>query len=214
MAGMKGISKKIKVIAILVLLPLGILVPALSIRSYHLPITNAQTSDSSELRQRKQRYTNLVAEDIGTSEQENIKTRCLAVQTNIKTLANRITTVREKRTTAYDSITARLTKLEKNLDDQAFNTETLNKTITDLTKKIDTYKTTIKAYKQAVDDMTVIDCSKEPVAFRGALEEARTKHAELITQVGDIREYVLNTLTPQLQQIKQALAEGRTAGGA
>jgi chromosome segregation ATPase len=215
MAGKKGISKKVKVIAILVLLPLGILIPAFSIRSYHLPLTNAQTQEETqELRTRKQQYADRITDDVSTSEQERIKTRCLAVQTNIKALATRISSVQENRSKKYDAISENLTTLEKKLDNQAFNTTKLSSSIKELDNKISTYKTTMKDYKQAIDDMTVIDCSKDPVAFRGALEAARTKHAELITQVGDIREYVVNTVKPQLQQIRQALAEGRTAGGA
>lgn len=214
MAGNKGKKKLIKIVAILVLLPVGILVPALSIRSYHLPLTNAQSQDSnSSLETRKKKYQAIVGEDVSTTDLERIETRCLAVQTNIATLGQRLNNVQTKREQVYGGLLDKLTSLSSRLQNQAFNTEDLDANVSTLDAKIAKYKTTMKAYTQAVDDMTKIDCTEDPTSFTGALEEARTKHAELITQVRDIREYVINTIKPTLQQIKQALAEGRTTGG-
>lgn len=107
----------------------------------------------------------------------------------------------------------KLNDLSTRLQSQAFDTSLLDGSIETLSNKVNKYKATMKDYKQAVDDMAKIDCTKEPVAFKGALEAARTKHAELITQVRDIREYVANTVKPLLVQIQQTLAEGRTTGG-
>src|SRR5690606_1578928 len=200
-----GINKFIKVVAVLLLLPLSVVIPTLSLESYYAPQTSAQTPTDAALEKRKESYKAKLKDELSASAQQRIKVRCLAVQTIIKALNVRVEGIKTKRGQAYDNIVNRLKELSEGLDAQAYDTTTLNENITELSGKIDAYKTSIDTYKQAVEDMTVIDCSQDPTSFKAALEVARTEHAKLVTQVADIRTYIVNTLKPQLQNIKASL---------
>lgn len=200
-------NKKFKVLIIAILLPLGVLVPALSMHSYYLPVSSAQNQETGSLKSRKERYKKIVeSEEFSTTEEDRIRIRCLAVQTNIKALNQRLNAVQKRRAKVYDSIISRLSTVAEGASEQGVGVKSLNQEIDAFSGKVSTYKSTMSDYTQAVADMTNIDCREDPVSFRGALEEARIKHAELITQVIDIREYVENTLKPVLQQVRDALA--------
>ncbi len=205
----RGINKLIKIVAVLILLPLGVVIPTLSLESYYAPPTSAQTTDK-ELEERLKTYKSALKEELRTTEQQRIKLRCLAVQTNIKTLNVRVESVQTKRATAYDNITSKLNDLITRLDAQAFDVTTLQESTTTLTEKVDAYKSTMTEYAQAVEDLTVIDCAQDPTSFKAALETARTKHRQLVTMVGDIRTFIANTTKPQLQTIKAALGKSQT----
>lgn len=206
-------NKIIKIVAVLILLPLSVVIPTLSLESYYAPPTSAQSTTDAALEARKKTYRDALKEDLSTSVQQRIKLRCLAVQTNLKAVDARVQNIQTKRGTAYDNILARLNELVANLKNQAFDTTTLEQNVVELTAKVDTYKASMKEYSQAIDDLTVIDCAQDPTSFKAALEVARTNHQKLITSVGDIRTYVTNTIKPQLQAIRAQLEAGQVTGG-
>lgn len=208
-----GINKIVKIVAVLILLPLSVLIPTLSLESYYAPPTNAQASESQALKSRTDKYRAALEEAPNTTEQQRIKLRCLAVQTNLKAFDARVQTVQTKRGEAYDTILAKLNELLTNLQNQAFDTTQLQQNVTALTEKTDNYDATMKTYVQALDDLTVIDCAKDPTSFKAALEVARTDHDKLRTSISDIRTFVTNTIKPQLQAIRTQLEAGQVTGG-
>lgn len=196
-----GINKVIKIVAVLLLLPLSVVIPTLSLESYYAPPTSAQTTDA-ELEKRKETYKASLKEELTTAVQQRIKLRCLAVQTNIKALNVRVETIQTKRGEAYDRVLTKLDALTTKLESKAYDTTSLKENTALLTTKVDAYKAAMEEYSQAVEDLTVIDCSADPTSFKAALEVARTKHQELITSVRDIREFITNTIKAQLQTIR------------
>ena len=173
-----GINKFIKFVAVLILLPLSVLIPTLSLESYYAPPTSAQSATDQALETRKEAYKAKLKE-LSTAVQQRIKLRCLAVQTNIKALNARVATVQAKRGTAYDKIVTKLNDLVAKLKNQAFDTTALEQNVTALSAKVAEYKTAMDEYAQAVEDLTVIDCSQDPTSFKAALEVARTNHETL-----------------------------------
>jgi len=204
-----GINKVIKVIAVAILLPLGVLIPALSLESYYAPQSLAHAETTSGLAARKRRYLKLLKEEITTSQQDHIKLRCLAVQSNVKTYALRIGTIKTDREEAYDTILAKLNKLNKGLKAQAYDTTEFESDIAVLQGHVDEFKSAMKSYKQVVEDMTEIDCTKDPAAFKAALEEARRLHLELIGTIQTIRADLVNTIKTSLRQLREDLAGSR-----
>ncbi len=205
-----GMNKFIKIVAVMLLLPLSVVIPTLSLESYYTLPTSAQTTTDASLEDRKEAYKAALKEELSTAVQQRIKLRCLAVQTNIKALNVRVETVQTKRGAAYEKILTKLNDLTTKLEAQAYDTTSLKANIATLSAKVDEYKAAMTEYSQAVDDLTVIDCAQDPTSFKAALETARTQHEELVGIVRDIREMVANTIKPQLQTIRAEFVKSET----
>lgn len=196
-----GINKVVKILAIAILLPLSIAIPLLSVEGYYSPQIEAQTD--ANLEARKEAYKAALKKEISTSVQNRIKLRCLAVQANLQTYSAKVTTVKTNRENAYDNILKNLNNLVKGLQNQAYDTTKLEEHITVLSGHVDEFKSSMREYKQTVEDLTTIDCTKDPASFKAALEAARRQHLELIGIVQDIRSDIVNSLKPVLMQIRE-----------
>lgn len=212
----RGIHKVVKIVAVLVLLPLSIIIPTLSLESYYAPTINAQTAQTNggdkNFSERKKQYLTEFKQDLDVDQEERIKLRCLAIQENIKNLATRVGEAQDRRKTAYDTIMGDVKILTDGLKNQAFDTTNLEQNTKELSDKLEAYQTNLETYRQALEDLTVIDCSKDPATFMAALQAARRAHTNLTGQVADIRAYILNTLKPTLQQVREELVSQQAAG--
>lgn len=207
------VSKWGKVLAAILLLPAAVIVPVLSLESHYTPVTQAQTQTDTVKQQRITEYKAALGREVLKAEQTRISLRCAVAQANAKTLATRLSTVQKNRATAYDKILSDLNKLKDKLDKQAYETTALQENITALQSKVDSYKTNMKNYYQAVDDVATVDCAADPVAFIAALQAARKAHEAVLPQLTDIRAYITNTIKPTLAQIRTQIAGGNTVGG-
>lgn len=206
-----GMNKKLKFLLAVILLPLGVLVPALSLESHYNSHINAQPATALE--ERKEHYRAQLGTELSRAEQERIRLRCSVAQTSIKNLQGRIGDVQTKRLNAYDSILSSLNGLLSRLDAQAFESSDLQTDVDELSSKVSAFRQTLSSYKQAVDDMVIIDCAQDPTTFQAALQSARQNHQNIMIETGEIRTYINNTIKPTLQAIRIQLAEGRTTGG-
>lgn len=140
------------------------------------------------------------------AQQNRLATKCVSAQGALSSAGQRMDTVKAKRTEVYNNIIAKLTGLTTKLKAQNVDTTALESHIKVLQTKIDTYNTDLAAYKQAVSDMTAMDCSKDPTAFQASLEAARTALAKVRTDAAAVSEYVKNTIKPTLVEIRQKLS--------
>lgn len=210
----KRVNKWGKIFVTMILLPLAVIVPVLSLESHYAPATQAQTQPDTAQTQRIAAYKAALGREVKNDEMNKIKLRCSVAQANAKTLATRLSTVQKNRNAAYDSILQSLNTLSSQLDKQAFETTSLNENIKALQTLVDSYKTNMNAYTQAVTDMSTLDCAADPAAFIAALQAARLAHSSVQTQIGEIRTYVTNTVKPTLAQIRTQIEDGQTTGGA
>lgn len=208
----KGVNKFVKVLAISILLPLGVIIPFFGIESHYGSSINAQAQDDS-LKQRITNYKRNLQYEVRRNQEDKMKLRCDGVVTYIETLNPRLVTLQKSRNKAYSEISTKLEELYKRLEAQAFETSKLKANLDELNSKLATFSADMKGYRQASKDMAQIDCRQDPVAFIAALETARTKHDALVVLVGDIREYVANTIKPTLLQVRAQIEDGQTVGG-
>lgn len=208
----KGVNKFVKVLAISILLPLGVIIPFFGIESHYGSSINAQAQDDS-LKQRITNYKRNLQYEVRRNQEDKMKLRCDGVVTYIETLNPRLVTLQKSRNKAYSEISTKLEELYKRLEAQAFETSKLKANLDELNSKLATFSADMKGYRQASEDMAQIDCRQDPVAFIAALETARTKHDALVVLVGDIREYVANTIKPTLLQVRSQIEDGQTVGG-
>lgn len=197
----------------ILLLPLAVIVPVLSLESHYAPLTQAQTQPASAIQQRVTNYKASLGREVPENEQNRLKLRCSVAQTNAKTLATRLSTVQKNRNAAYDKILNSLNTLRGKLDNQAFETTALKENISTLQGKVDSYKTNMNNYQLAVSDMANVDCANDPVAFIAALQAARKAHEAVLPQITDIRAYITNTVMPTLKQVRIQIESGQTTGG-
>ena len=207
------VNKWGKVLVTILLLPLAVIVPVLSLESHYAPATQAQTQPNSAQQARVTAYKAALAQEVNTAEQARIKLRCSVAQANAKTLATRLSTAQKNRNAAYDSILKNLNTLLTKLDNQAFETTALKENITTLQTKVDSYKTNMNNYQLAVSDMATVDCTNDPAAFVAALQAARKAQEAVLPQITDIRAYITNTVKPSLQQVRVQIEDGQTVGG-
>ncbi len=203
-----GINKFIKIIAVAVLLPLSVAVPLLSVESYYAPQIQAQTD--ADLEARKEAYKVALKTKITASVATRIKLRCLAVQANLQTFSAKVGTVKTNRETAYNNVLKELDKLVKGLQNQGYDTTKLEEHIATLAGHVDEFESAIREYKQTVEDLTVIDCTKDPTSYKAALEAARRQHLEIIGIVQAIRADVINSIKPVLSQVRQDVLSDAT----
>ncbi|MFA9201997.1 MAG: hypothetical protein ACEQSC_00400 [Candidatus Nanopelagicaceae bacterium] len=208
----KGVNKFVKVLAISILLPLGVIIPFFGIESHYGSSINAQAQDDS-LKQRITNYKRNLQYEVRRDQEDKMKLRCEGVVTYIDTLNPRLVTLQKSRNKAYSEISTKLEELYKRLEAQAFETSKLKANLDELNSKLATFSADMKGYRQASKDMAQIDCRQDPVSFIAALETARTKHDALVVLVGDIREYVANTIKPTLLQVRAQIEDGQTVGG-
>ena len=208
----KGVNKFVKVLAISILLPLGVIIPFFGIESHYGSSINAQAQDDS-LKQRITNYKRNLQYEVRRDQEDKMKLRCEGVVTYIDTLNPRLVTLQKSRNKAYSEISTKLEELYKRLEAQAFETSKLKANLDELNSKLATFSADMKGYRQASKDMAQIDCRQDPVSFIAALETARTKHDALVVLVGDIREYVANTIKPTLLQVRSQIEDGQTVGG-
>ncbi len=208
----KGVNKFVKVIAISILLPLGIIIPFFGIESHYGSSISAQSQDRS-LQQRITNYKKNLEREIKKAEEDRMKFRCEVAKTYVSTLSTRLAATQKKRNKAYSKISTQLEELFLRLEAQAFETSKLKENLDVLYSKFSTFTSDMKGYKQAVDDMQQIDCKKDPKSFIAALNEAQVNHAKLVVLVNDIREYIANTVKPSLIQVREQIEDGQTVGG-
>lgn len=196
-------DKRIKIIAVAILLPLSVVVPVLLAQT--IALDSQVYAQQNTLQQRVEAYKAKLSPTPSQGELTRLKARCSVAQTVFKNLQTRTGTVQQKRVTAYDNINKSLTELQTALKAKSIDTVKLDAQIKDLDAKLTAFKTDMAAYKQAVDDSAEIDCAADPLALKASLQEARTDHEKLVIAVADIRTYITNTVKPTLTQIKADL---------
>lgn len=207
------VNKWGKLLVTILLLPLAVIVPVLSLESHYAPVTQAQTQPSTAIQERITAYKAALGRDVNASEQAKIKLRCSVAQTNAKAQATRLSAVQKKRNAAYDKISTDLNTLLGKLEKQAFETTALKDNIASLQAKIDSYKVNMNNYQTAVNDLATLDCASDPTAFVAALQAARKAQEAVLPQITDIRAYITNTVKPTLVQIRGQIESGQTTGG-
>ena len=124
----KGVNKFVKVLAISILLPLGVIIPFFGIESHYGSSISAQSQDDS-LKQRITNYKRNLRYEVRRDKEDKMKLRCEGVVTYIETLNPRLVTLQKTRNKAYSTISTELEELYKRLEAQAFETTKLKTNI-------------------------------------------------------------------------------------
>ena len=205
-------DKRIKIIAVAILLPISVVVPALLAQT--IAMDSQVYAQQSTLQTRVEAYKAKLGTAPSQAELNKLKLRCSVAQTVFKNLQGRVETVNETRVNVYKNIGTSLTDLQTALKAKSINTAKLDEQMKDLDAKSTAFKTDMAAYVQAVTDSAAIDCATDPLALKASLQESRILHDKLVVEVADIRTTVNNTIKPTLVQVKTDLQAQAAAGAA
>lgn len=160
--------------------------------------------DKALLQRLEQRKARLKTK-ITALEQQKIQLKCKPAQGLLRSLSGRIKGIETSRAEVYGNLLDRLTKMSTQLKAGNVGTSSLDTEITELQAKITTFNTDMASYKLTVSDLSVMDCAKDPTAFRATLELARAAHDTANKDSADIRNYVTATIKPTLVELRKQL---------
>lgn len=156
----------------------------------------------AELQKRLEERKASLKTRLTTLEQTRLKTRCKNSQGALSSLSGRIKGIETSRNEVYGALVDRLSKLQSRLQEHGVDTTKLQTEIVELNVKIATFKTDLTAYKDAVNDLAVMDCQADPTAFKASLETSRAALTKLKQDSADIKTYVNDTIKPTLKEIR------------
>ncbi len=169
--------------------------------------------DKAALLKRLEERKTALKTRLTATEQQRLKSKCKASQGNLSSLKGRIKGIDTSRANVYRELVERLTKLSGKLKENGVDTAQLDSQIDELKTKIETFKTDLAAYKQAVSDLADMDCVQDPTAFKASLETARTAREKVNADAAAIKAYVKDTIKPTLQQLRSTLEKNESTSG-
>lgn len=171
--------------------------------------TSNETKTENELKTTLQerlakRKTDLKTKLAG-AEEARLKLKCKAGQVPVKNLSGRIKGLETSRDKVYANLINKLTNVSEKLKERELDTATLDTQIAMLKTKIETFRTDIAIYKQAVSDLGEMDCVSDPAGFKASLETARSARGKLAIDAAAIKTFVKENIKPTLVTLRTQL---------
>lgn len=133
------------------------------------------------------------------------KSRCVATQTTVRDLQNKLGPIINNRQTVYKKIDAKLWIVIGQLKLAEKDTFNLEAQRAEYAKRVTAYNNTLNQYKQTIDDIVVMNCQADLNGFIALVKTAREYHASLRTQSDDISAYVVDTVKKTLSDFTTEL---------
>ena len=177
-----------------VLLALGVGVNSASAATPPAPAPAGSTFEQRLIQRKAERAIVLSLQDT-----QRLVSACPNGQAAIRTL--QITDVKalDNRAEVYDKIDAKLLIAIGQIKLAGKDTFHLEEQRQAYIKKLNDFEMLSASYKQAVDDILVINCKADPAGFKALLETGRIYNGQLKSQATDIRNYVVDTLKATIQ---------------
>jgi hypothetical protein len=178
---------------------------------------SSQTTDTSsedkakQLKQRLEERHKLIRDQISQSHLTRIQNRCKSSQIVIAKRGNQVSKIRNNRQQKYDVLITRLTTLADKLKGKGLDVTNLESQITVLSSKINSFKTDVSNYHQALGDLSEMSCQLDVDLFHSSLVYARKLHKDLQTSSADINDNLKNEIKPTLLELRKSLAKIKTA---
>lgn len=178
--------------------------------------TNEDKPTEKEISERQERLNKRKA-DLKTSlsffQKSNLKDKCKSAQGKISSVSGRVNGIETSREKVHVNIVNRLTELSVKLKNKNISTTEFDATIVELQAKITTFKTDLAIYKQALSDMSAMDCASDPEAFKATLDSARTSLETVKADAAAIRTYLKDTIKPLLVTIRTQISDSKPTEG-
>lgn len=175
--------------------------------------TTTSADDTKKLADRVLERKTALKTKLTNAQKTRLVAKCSASQGVIGNVKGKLQSTENARIKAYTTIQTNLTELSAKLKDKGVATTELDAALATLKTKIDTFNTDLATYKQAVSDLTAIDCKADPDGFKASLETARTALATVNKDGSDIRTFLTDTVKPLLKTVRAQLDPNQTTTG-
>jgi hypothetical protein len=168
--------------------------------------TETETNDDKVARtKRVENDKKNLKETVTDDEKKHISDKCVSAQEIVKKKQDDNNAAETSHLEIYNTIVTNLQALSTTLASKGVAVKTLNIEIASLQLTIKNYIADDSAYKQALNDLALLDCKTDPVAFKATLEDARTKQKIVLSDAVAIRSYLSNTIKTTLVAIKDTV---------
>jgi len=164
--------------------------------------TTETTAQKQKRSERVEAYKKELKETLTNAIKTRIGERCVAAQGLTKKRVTANKTANTVRTSKFNEIVTKLEAVVTAYKAKNIDTSTLEANIVELKAKITSYSAADETYRQSLSDLTVLDCKTDPVAFKAALEKARTDQKAALTAAKAIRSYLTDTVKTTLKSLK------------
>jgi hypothetical protein len=163
------------------------------------------TDDAASRAARLESAKKNLKETLTTDQKTRIAERCVAAQAVVQGKLKNNGVASVARITAYDTIMTNLQSIVTTAQTNKVDVSELQREIALLQTKITTFKTVDSTYQQVLTDLGALDCKTDPIAFKAALEAAKTGQTAVFTSAKDIKAYFTGTVKTTLQTLKTQL---------
>jgi len=134
---------------------------------------------------------NSSAAELSDEQINRIKANCLSIKSSLNQLHASDALLRVNRGQIYESMGTKLMDtFNSRLSNNGLDNKGLVSVAVQYQAALTTFRLDYQAYEQQLSSVIRIDCTKEPVAFHTALEEARTRRTIVHTDVGRLNQYI------------------------
>jgi hypothetical protein len=120
-----------------------------------------------------------------------IKTSCLSTKDTLAQLHANDALLRVNRGQMYESMATKLmSRFNDRVDSNHLNSKYLASVTQDYNTALTTFRGDYQLYEESLSSALKIDCTKEPVSFYDAVADARTKRAQVHTDVLKLHQYI------------------------
>lgn len=131
------------------------------------------------------------ADDLTSDQVKQIQSNCVSIKGSLNQLHASDALLRVNRGQIYESVGTRLMdNFNSRLSNNGLDNKGLVVVATQYQTALTTFRADYQTYEQALSTAIRIDCSKDPIDFHGALQDARTKRETVHTDVTHLNQYI------------------------
>lgn len=169
----------------------------------------ASPQPSSSLQQRIEQRKTERGIVLDAVEEKRLPSVCTTAQSKLRPIQQTATTAADARIKINDTVDARLWIMIGKVKLAGLDAYDLETVQSELRTKMAASEQTTAEYRQAIDDLTAIDCRADIVGFKALLETARIYHTQLRDQLRGQRDYINDEVKAALNDYATEL-QGRS----
>lgn len=136
---------------------------------------------------------------------KKLESSCVGSQTKFRSIQNEILDIEKSREEVYRAIEGKVWVAIGRLKVAGKDTFNLETSQLDYTKKTTKFLETFNQFKQAIDDILIINCASDPTAFMAYVETIRLLHEDIAAQAPVINKHLVDNLRPLISQYSEEL---------
>jgi hypothetical protein len=129
---------------------------------------------------------------------KRLERSCVSAQTNLRQLRDEYVSVFDKRKEVYRKVDAKLWVAIGNLKYVNKDTFRLEQQRAQFLKQANAFDASADEFKQALDDISTMNCAADVVGFKAMVETTRLYNTKLRNQANGITNHVVNNIKPVL----------------